>query len=103
MTSGAQGGAPLGRLFFTPEQRSALEQQRRHPAAAGEAKGLSLDGQVLRSSGRNTLWVNGQAVDPRLAGPLLGPRPPRVGNGLDADGQAVDLLRGGRLSIQSRP
>ena len=56
---------PLGRLFFTPGERAAMERQRQ-PASihdvevSGDAV-ISLDGVVVRSSGRRTTWVNGQA------------------------------------------
>lgn len=55
----------LGRLFFTPERRAALDRQRRlnlpdsQPMAEGET--LSVGGVVQRSSGRRTTWVNGMA------------------------------------------
>lgn len=48
---------PLGRLFFTPEQRRLLEQ----PAAAGPAQAPGrLDGTVVGSTGLNLRWVDGQ-------------------------------------------
>lgn len=64
----------LGRLFFTPEQRQALDARRKarvpdKPAATvAVSPTLRLDGYVKRSGGRSTLWVNGEATDdtPRL-------------------------------------
>jgi hypothetical protein len=60
----------LGRLFFTPEQRSALDARRKarvpdKPAAAVSASSPSmrLDGYVKRSGARSTVWVNGESVD----------------------------------------
>lgn len=57
---------PLGRLFFTPQQRAALDRQRQlNPnflANATDADtSLSINGEVRRSSGRNTRWINGEA------------------------------------------
>lgn len=58
---------PLGRLFFTPEQRAALDARRKarvpdKPAAAAvESPTLRLDGYVKRSGGRSTVWVNGES------------------------------------------
>jgi hypothetical protein len=56
------GTEPLGRLFFMPEQRIALERQRHaspEKIAPPEQTTLTLDGVVRRSSGKNTVWVNG--------------------------------------------
>ncbi len=58
----------LGRLFFTPEQRDALDARRKarvpdKPAAAEvAAPTLRLDGYVKRSGGRSTVWVNGESI-----------------------------------------
>jgi predicted deacylase len=58
----------LGRLFFTPEQRQALDARRKarvpdKPAAAVAAPTMRLDGYVKRSGGRSTVWVNGESTD----------------------------------------
>lgn len=53
--------AALGRLFFTPERRIALERQRTHnvhQAQALQGTTMSLDGVVYRSSGKSTVWIN---------------------------------------------
>ncbi len=60
----AAAAEPLGRLFFTPERRAALEHQRQlniQEAQTLEGATVSLDGIVTRSSGRNTVWINQQA------------------------------------------
>jgi hypothetical protein len=49
--------APLGRLFFSAQERAALDRQRQQGTTASS----TLDGEVRRSSGKNTRWVNGQA------------------------------------------
>ncbi|MDW8467835.1 MAG: hypothetical protein RML56_01280 [Burkholderiales bacterium] len=55
----------LGRLFFTPEQRAALDARRKakipeKPApVVVEAPVTRLDGFVRREDGRSTVWVNG--------------------------------------------
>lgn len=54
----------LGRLFFTPERRLALERQRTHnvqEAQALQGTTMSLDGVVYRSSGKTTVWINRQS------------------------------------------
>jgi hypothetical protein len=53
----------LGRLFFTPERRVALERQRTYnvqEAQTLQGTTMSLDGVVYRSSGKATVWVNRQ-------------------------------------------
>ena len=58
----------LGRLFFTPEQRSALDARRKaripdKPATAVvESPVTRLDGLVQRGRGKSTVWVNGEPV-----------------------------------------
>jgi hypothetical protein len=71
----------VGRLFFTPEQRAALDARRRarvpdKPAAVVVASPTTkLDGYVKRSGGPSTVWVNGEPL-PEGAGdaPRIGPR-----------------------------
>lgn len=65
----------IGRLFFTPEQREALDARRRarvpdRPAAAPvlAAPTTRLDGYVRRSQGPSTVWVNGSNVDEATPG-----------------------------------
>jgi hypothetical protein len=70
----------LGRLFFTPAERAALDAQRKlagemanRPAKKDTAspkapppKMLTLNGVLRRSDGETTIWVNGQAVHERF-------------------------------------
>jgi len=62
---------PLGKLFFTPERRAALERQRQlniQETRAPEEAAVRLDGIVTRSSGRNTVWINGRPQNEGAAG-----------------------------------
>ena len=57
---------PLGRLFFTPQQRAALDRQREtNPNflanTTEEENSLTINGEVRRSNGRSTRWINGEA------------------------------------------
>jgi hypothetical protein len=60
----------LGRLFFTPAQRSAMDAGKRLSAAPAIIKraaprgprSITLSGVVRRSDGEYTVWVNGRAV-----------------------------------------
>ena len=70
----------LGRLFFTPEQRAALDARRKarapdRPAAVViTSPTTKLDGYVKRSGGPSTVWVNGEPV------PEGGGDGPRIGS-----------------------
>lgn len=56
---------PLGRLFFTPEKRQMLDRQRTlntlELSPVVEEQRIQINGQVRRSSGKRTTWINGQA------------------------------------------
>ena len=58
----AQAGQ-LGRLFFTPEQRSQLDYAHaRDTAADGDTSAiLTVNGIVQKNGGARTVWVNGVA------------------------------------------
>lgn len=72
----------LGRLFFTPDQRAALDARRKArvpdkptPVPIVASPTTRLDGYVRRSDGRATVWVNGAALDDTGAGaPRIDPR-----------------------------
>ncbi|MFA7292631.1 MAG: hypothetical protein WC023_10325 [Rhodocyclaceae bacterium] len=57
----------LGRLFFTPERRELLDRQRAlnmlESEVIAEDPQIVVNGQVRRSSGKRTTWINGQAQD----------------------------------------
>jgi len=62
LAAGATAAAePLGRLFFTPEQRATLESLRLAPAtaAATATDRIKVDGIIQRSGGPTTVWING--------------------------------------------
>lgn len=49
----------IGRLFFSPDERAMLEQQRQKGGVAHTAaKRITLTGLVKRSSGKTTIWIN---------------------------------------------
>ena len=119
----------LGRLFFTPDQRAALDARRRarvpdKPAAAVIASPTTrLDGYVKRSAGPSTVWVNGESLletspeAPRIgasrrddgrvsigvgdSGVRIGLRP---GETLDrGSGEVRDLIGDGRIEVRREP
>jgi hypothetical protein len=86
----------LGRLFFTPEQRAALDARRRARVPDRPAQPLvaspttRLDGYVKRSGGRSTVWVNGESLHE------ASPERPRIEPGRSSDGGvAVTVGEGG--------
>lgn len=56
----AAGAEGLGRLFFTPEQRTQLEyNQRQGGDTTGNARTLTVNGIVQKHGGGRTVWING--------------------------------------------
>jgi len=112
----------LGRLFFTPQQRQDMDRRRatNSQAAASAAvtatDQITVNGQVLRSSGRSTTWINGVPqndlrrdagrdaahVDLR-AGEDASSTPVKVGETLDRlKGEKNDPLEGGKIVVRHR-
>ena len=111
----------LGRLFFTPEKRAALDRQRQLNLTQARDSGedssiLTINGVVQRSSGKSTTWINGSAIDESSVLPGtpitqtqrspsqlgIGNRKLKVGDTINqTTGEQEDLLRGGAISVQS--
>lgn len=94
-------GQELGRLFFSPAERAALDAQRRagtvSAAVTRAPEPLRLDGYVLRADGRTTVWVNGEAA----GGESLRRKGVKVGATLDgATGETRDLIGAGQVRVQ---
>jgi hypothetical protein len=96
----------LGRLFFTPEQRSALDARRkaRVPDRPNIPTPVSpttrLDGYVKRQGGRSTVFVNGDAVlEGTAEAPVVDPerRGGRVPVTAGEGGQRIELRPGETL------
>jgi hypothetical protein len=125
IASAPAAGEPLGRLFLTPERRVALERQRQlniQAAQTLEGSSVTLDGVVVRSSGRNTVWVNqhpqtehalGTGVttsiapgNPARAIVAPGDETPaslKVGESINrATREKTDNLGGGRVSVKQK-
>lgn len=112
------GAQDLGRLFFTPEQRAALDRQRstREPERAPivVAPKVRLDGFVKRSGGKSTVWLNGAEVDAATRLPEAGDKPVTVraaaggdtirlkaGETLDrGSGEIQDVIGGGEIRVR---
>ena len=125
--AGQAAAQELGRLFFTPEQRDALDARRKarlpdKPAASAPSPTTRIDGYVQRSRGKSTVWVNGEAVpdgtqpeglrlrrgtDASRVGVTIGEdglrREMRVGETLDrATGEVKDVVGDGEVRIERR-
>ena len=67
MAANAAGAESLGRLFFTPKERAALDRGKAgQPAELVEARpgepkrSAEMNGYVKRSDGRATVWMDGE-------------------------------------------
>jgi hypothetical protein len=113
----------VGRLFFTPEQRQALDARRRarlpdRPnAPVTRSPTTRLNGYVSRENGKSTVWVNGEPLPetaseaPRIGGSgrvtvnvESGARATlRPGEVLDrGTGEVKDVLGNGEIRIERR-
>ena len=119
----AQADGELGRLFFTPERRQALDRQRelniQETQVIPEDPMLTINGIVTRSSGKQTTWINGVAQNENDASGITittnrktpgkvivqpNDRPPRKANVGDTinrnTGETSDLLGDGQIGIR---
>jgi hypothetical protein len=124
LSPAASAEEALGRLFFTPERRKALDRQRllniQDTKQVSEDPRLTINGMVTRSSGKRTSWVNGAAQNEndmsggtvvvpqgRDAGKVevqggdLPAATARIGETVNRNtGEARDLLNDGRIVIK---
>ena len=107
----------LGRLFFSPDERAAIDESRLRPAvvAAPEAKPLppapeyvTLNGVVRRSDGSTSVWLNNRLVEGRRTAEGLevsnsrrAPGPANVTVRVPQAGRSIDLRVGQRLDVTS--
>lgn len=92
--------AGLGRLFFTPEERAALDRRRQWDIPESDEARVRVDGRIRRSAGRETVWINGAPRDATTdAAAGL-----RAGEAWDPATQTrSDLIGEGRIVIRTRP
>lgn len=111
LCAGQAAAQELGRLFFTPEQRAALDARRaaRLPDTLAPVVSASpttrVDGYVKRSRGKSTVWVDGEAVpegtQPEGLRLRRGDDPTRVTVIVGENGRRVDLRIGQTLDRAS--
>jgi hypothetical protein len=95
---------PLGRLFFTPPQRAALDRERQlginqRPSGLDGEASYTFNGEVRRSSGKNTRWINGEPQTAGGRGPVVAPGDTYH----PATGEHESLLGGGTIVIKRKP
>lgn len=104
--AGPAAAQQLGRLFYSPEQRAALDARRAarlpdKPAAAAESPTTRVDGYVRRSSGKSTVWVDGEPLPEGLQLEGLrvrrGNDPTKVTVSVGEDGRRIELRVGETL------
>ena len=123
LLAGSVFGQEVGRLFFTPEQRSALDARRKarvpdKPAAVVVASPTTrVDGFVQRSGGPSTVWGNGEPLTEGAGdAPRIGPRVSvplgeggrraalKPGEVLDrGTGEVRDVIGDGEIRIRRAP
>lgn len=89
----------LGRLFHTPQERDRLDLLRQQNPAVDSPENLiyTIDGEVRRSSGLDTHWINGEARNGRLATGMKIPPGDRIDS---RNGEQQRLLGDGQLNIK---
>lgn len=101
----------LGRLFFTPQQRQELDRRRASNVQEKEVvieSAVTVSGQVSRSSGKTTTWVNGVPQYDTYSGrdPARVHLPDgtlKIGQTLDrARGEVKDGLEGGTVKVNPK-
>ena len=99
----AQSYANLGPLFFNAAERQAIVQERVGPAEQEKPPSIvTLSGVLVRSGGKGTAWINGQAV-PEGHSPFPGvpvtilPGHIRIKNQAVRPGEMLDLTNSHRV------
>jgi hypothetical protein len=90
----------FGRLFFTPQQRQELDRRRQlniQEVTVTNVDLVTVNGQIARSSGKSTTWINGVAQDDTYRG--RDPSSVTLGENTDSTitirvGQTIDKTRG---------
>jgi hypothetical protein len=100
-SSPVSGDEALGRLFFTPAQRAALDRERllgiaRRPNAIEGEASYTFNGHVKRSGGHTTRWINGEAQTGDTVTPPVHPGDTYH----PATGERESLLGSGKITVR---
>jgi hypothetical protein len=103
LAAAAAEAQELGRLFFTSEQRAALDARRRaripdSPGSVAATPVTRVDGFVKRSAGPSTIWINGEwATESAPESPRIIEPAPAVSVSVGENGGRVRLKPGETL------
>lgn len=87
----------LGRLFFTPAERRALD-GRKQAGAAGQH--LTLEGRIARSDGKASCWISDARSEEAALAACPDDRGLKVGETIvPATGERQDRLAGGQVLV----
>ncbi len=101
LSANVADGAELGRLFFTPEQRTRMDlDDVRDNAQPNNPNTVSVNGIVQRHGGERTVWINGV---PQPAGKSNGRAPDRAPVAVPGKSQPVQVKVGQRIIVNPGP
>jgi len=116
LAASAHAAEPMGRLFFSPAERAALDEARRKPEPVvvippapppPPPEIVTINGVVRRSDGTTTVWINDRPVTDSRAATGVVLTPPkrndaaRVGLRVPQVGRSVEIAVGQQLDVTS--
>lgn len=101
---GAAQAQSVGRLFFTPDQRTMLENLKGRPPVAVTqiSETITVNGLIQRGDGSNVVWINGVPQAPEQADVARrGVTPTAVPVVLPGSGRTVQMKVGQSVEVSS--
>ncbi|MFA7400861.1 MAG: hypothetical protein WCZ98_10310 [Sideroxydans sp.] len=95
------GAAELGRLFYTPQQRTQLEAQQATGAVTdgGKRNFIVVNGVIQKQGGNRIVWLNGEAQTPVRANS----NPASINVAVPGESKHVQVKVGQRLILNTPP
>lgn len=104
---GVCNASPLGTLFYSAAERSAIVSRRSGESSAPTSHSVSVSGIVRRQGGLSTVWLNDEALNLKPYSNnevLIEGQRVRVGETLDTSTQRLtDVLPAGAVTRKGRP
>ena len=88
----------LGRLFFTPQQRTQLEQEQSKAADENTQNIITVNGLIQSSKGSRIVWINGKAQADRSS-----KKTNAVSISLPGENTSVEIKVGQQLLLDDAP
>lgn len=104
--SAAYADDALGRLFYAPSERRALdERQVSGVQEEGVApRTVTLTGRIVRSDGKTVTWTDGLVEDDSSEAPPARSKQLKVGQSVElTTGEVYDRLKGGSIAVRRAP